>query len=531
MRRRRGLALLTCAAAVLLASPVAVAQPADGAVAAAPAPTAPGAPSGGEAVETGWGALPGGLHVAAADDVPTGQVVVSALAGFGYRKGLLGPGHRFGRVLGDLAAAYAPIPHLALALALDGRYDRHYGLAPSGDDGYVGDPRLLVRYTLTSGRVHLGAQVGLWVPGKTAPSVAGSAISVDAQVVATLAAGPGRLSLDVGYRLDNSAKSVDGVDMLSLQDRVSLGVSDFDEVFGGVHYAIPLAAGKAYVGLEASIEAFVGSSARASLAEGRQLLRGTLTAGYRIAPAWTLMAFVEGARSPGIEIAQVTAGEIPLVPYEPVITGGVGLQAHFGGPKHGGGTSTITTNDHPKDIEIIEYADVAGQVSDDTGAPVVGARVTVTLKNHTGTGATDDKGAYAVAKLPIGKTVGGATTLDDTAAAVAVEVDGKKPGRATLVLVTGGNTVPKIVLDPVLPPGQLRGIVKSLASGKPIANAQITVTPGGKTIASGADGTFQVDLAPGSYKITVTATGLANQELDVTIDPNGVSLKNIDMHR
>lgn len=527
MRRRRGLAQLTCVTSVLLASAVGVAQPEDSAVAAAPASTTPGAA---EAVETGYAALPGGLHVAAADDVPAGQVVISALAGFGYRKGLLGPAHRFGRGIGDLAVAFAPIPHLALALALDGRYDRHYGLAPSGDDGYVGDPRLLARYTLTSGSVHVGGQVGVWVPGKTAPSVAGSAISVDARAFATLAAGPGRLSLDVGYRLDNSARSVDDLARLSLQDRVSLGVSDFNEVFGGVRYAIPVAAGKAYVGLEASIEAFVGSSSTAALAEGSQLLRGTVTAGYRVAPEWTLMAFVEGVKSPGIESSQITAGAIPIVPYEPVLTGGVGLQAHFGGP-HRGATSTVTANVHPRDVEIVEYADVTGQVGDDTGGPVVGATVTITLKDHTGTGATDEKGVYAVTKLPIGRTVGGATTLDDAAAAISVEVDGKKPGRATMVLAKGANLVPKIVLDPVLPPGQLRGIVKSLASGKPIPNAQITVTPGGMTITSGVDGTFQLDLAPGSYRITVTAPNLAKQELDVTIDPNGVSLKNIDMHK
>jgi hypothetical protein len=29
----------------------------------------------------------------------------------------------------------------------------------------------------------------------------------------------------------------------------------------------------------------------------------------------------------------------------------------------------------------------------------------------------------------------------------------------------------------------------------------------------------------------VTAKGLAQQQLDVNIDPNGVAIKNIDMHR
>ena len=521
MRRRRGLAQLTCVTTVLFASGLAAAQPEAGAVASAPPPATP-APAD-EPMESGWGALPGGLHIPSADDLPTGQVSASGLTGFGYRKGLLAADHRFVRVIGDLAVAYAPIAHLAVGLALDGRYDRHFGLAPSGDDGYVGDPHLIGRYTVTSGSVHFGGQLGVWVPGKTAPSIAGSAISVDGQGFATLAAGPGRLSLDLGFRLDKSASSVDDPTKLSLQDRVSLGISQFNELFGGAHYVLPAAGGKAYVGLEASFEAFLGSGASSPI------FRGTLTAGYHVAPQWTVLAFVEGAKVPGILATQVMNNDIPLVPYEPILTGGIGIQGHFGGPKHD--TSTVTTNEHPKTVEVIEYADVAGEITDDAGAPIVGAKVTVTLKNHTGTGATDDKGAYTVTKLPIGKTVEGATTLDDTGAAVSVEVDGKKPGKATLTLVKGGNTVPKIVLDPVLPPGQLRGIVKSLASGKPIANATITINPGGKTIQTGAGGTFQVDLAPGQYKITVSAPQLANQELDVTIDPNGVSLKNIDMHK
>ena len=92
---------------------------------------------------------------------------------------------------------------------------------------------------------------------------------------ATLQAGPGRLSLDAGFQLDNSASSVDNVDMLSLQDRVSLGVSSFNEAFGGLHYAIPFASNKGYLGLEGSLEAFVGSGSPG------QIFRGTLTSGYR----------------------------------------------------------------------------------------------------------------------------------------------------------------------------------------------------------------------------------------------------------
>ena len=65
--------------------------------------------------------------------------------GFGWRSGLLpgsgGHDHRFGRGIGDIAFAYAPHELVSIALALDGRYDRHFGVPPTADggteDGYV----------------------------------------------------------------------------------------------------------------------------------------------------------------------------------------------------------------------------------------------------------------------------------------------------------------------------------------------------------------------------------------------------------
>src|SRR5215475_5667320 len=156
----------------------------------------------------GYGALPGGLHVASAEGLPAGTVELGLLSGFGYRKGLLGANHTFDRAIGDLAIAYAPVANLAIALSLDGRYDRHQGLGPT-DDGYVGDPHLLVRFAAPSGRVALGGQLGIWIPGKNAPSIAGSATSVDARALLSIDAGFGLITANAGFRLDNSAKSVD----------------------------------------------------------------------------------------------------------------------------------------------------------------------------------------------------------------------------------------------------------------------------------------------------------------------------------
>lgn len=499
---------------------------------AQPAPPADVAPDAEDAAprppqRIGYGALPGGIHVAAAESLPVGTVELGLLSGFGYRKGLLAANHTMDRAIGDIAVGYAPVAHLSLALSLDGRYDRHQGLAMP-DDGYVGDPHLLARYAAPSGRLSFGGQLGLWVPGKNAPSIDASATSVDLEGLLSIDAGFGLLSANAGFRIDNSASSVDQPGKLSSADQVSLGVSSFSAALAGLSLRIPIN-DRAYVSLEGSADVFVGSSAGVS-APGPILRAGGLF-GIAVNDAVSVIAYVEGAKVPGVSYSAVMQNKpVTLIPYEPVITGGLGLEARFGG-KARVASSQITRNERPVPVTVVETADVTGSVVDDAGKPVVGAKVTIKLKNNTGTAISDDKGTYVVTRLPIGKTVDGKTDLDDTGAEISAEVANKKPGSATLTLVKGANMVARIALDPMLPPGQLRAVIINVGTSRPVAGATVTIDPGGTTATSGPDGKFTVDLPPGHYKITVTARGLAQQQLDVNIDPNGVAIKNIDMHK
>lgn len=473
----------------------------------------------------GYGALPGGLHATSAELAEPGTLVFAALSGYGYRKGLLAADHTMTRALGQLAVAYAPVAHLMLGLSLDGRYDKHTGYAPTSDDGYVGDPHLLIRAGSTFGRVAVAGQLGIWVPGKDAPSIAASAISGDARAVLTVDTGFGALSVDAGFRLDNSAKSVDQPAKLSVEDRVSLGVSSFHAALAGISLRVP-ARGRAYAELEGSAELYVGSGAP------QAMLRGGALVGVSLGDAITLVGFVELARAPGLAYSDVMAGEIALVPYEPAVTGGLGLQARFGGRSARAVEKTnIVKNPNPEPVVVVETADISGIVFDDAGKPLVGAKVTIKLKNNTGSATTDGKGAYALAKLPIGKTVDGKTTLDDTGAEISAELPNKKPATATLTLTRGANAVPPITLESFLPPGQLRAVITSASTSRPIAGATVAIEPGGQTATSGPDGKFTIDLPPGRYKLTVTARGLAQQQLDVNIEQNGVSIKNIELRK
>jgi hypothetical protein len=522
--------------AVLATAAPALAQPA---ASPAPSPRPPPADVGATGADDtgtrspqqiGYGAMPGGLHVAAAQTLPQGSFELGLLSGFGYRKGLLSSDHSFDRAIGQLAVAYAPLSTLLIGLSLDGRYDKHTGPAGMTDDGYVGDPHLLVRVAAPLakrgklGKLSLGGQLGIWAPGHDAPSIAASAISVDARGLVSVDAGFGTFTVDAGFRLDHSAKSVDQPGKLSVEDQVSLGVSKFDAALAGASLRVPVGA-RWYLELEGSADVFVGSGAPGPILRGGGLI------GVAASDRVSIIGYVEGARVPGLSYGDVMAGTVTLIPYEPVVTGGLGLQARFGGRTPAAATSHIVKNVTPVPVVVVETADVTGAVVDDAGRPVVGARVTVKLKNNTGTAISDDKGAYTIGRLPIGKTVDGRTELDDTGAEISAEVANKKPGSATLTLTRGANAVPRITLDPMLPPGQLRAVIINVATSRPIAGATVTIEPGEVTATSGADGKFTVDLPPGHYKITVTARGLAQQQLDVNIDPNGVAIKNIDMHK
>jgi hypothetical protein len=535
---------LPCFVALCWAAGPVLAQPAETGVSASVAPAATEAPK--QAV--GYGAMPGGVFVPDAEALPQGALQLITLDGYGYRKGALGTAHTMSRALGSIAIAYGVHPLLTIGLSLDGRHDSHTNTVTGNDDGYVGDPHLIARFAKPTGTANFGLQLGIWVPGKDAPSIAGSAISVDVRALASLPAGPGILSFEVGYRLDNSASSVDHPELLTLADRMSLGVSDFNAVFGGAHLALPF--GKAWVGAEASLDAFLGDppdngmggvkAGHAALSDGTLTLRGGLSGGYHINDQLAVLAFAELAKVPYVTLAQVMDNNIPLVPYEPVFTFGVGLAVQFGNSKHEAQFKGCAyTPEGCPAVETPITADITGTVVDEGDKPVVGAKVSIKLANVTvDPVATDQAGKYTFKAVRIGthaeatKSKPALHRIDETGVALAVAVDGKKPGSATVAkLDEGGTTVPPIKLEPLLPPGQLRGVVHSLPNGKAIEKATITVTPGNVKAETAADGTFTIDLAPGQYKITVKAGSFASQDLDVTIEPNGVAIKNIDLHK
>lgn len=480
-------------------------------------------------VEVGQTALPGGDHIYYAESLPKGTVSTAFSAGFGVRSGLLASGHSMSRGAGTVALAYSIAEVFSVALELDGYYDKHSGMGFE-DHGFVGTPYLHLRAGKRSGSLAFGGEVVLWVPGKDAPSIVFKATSIEARgVVSTQLSSGLRLAANVGFRLDNTVKSVDDPMSLSVPDQASLGVSEWNAVVGGVRLAYPT--GKLVIGAEAELDAYIGSSKGDSTDKPRPSVLIDAGVQYRLSPTVTAELFIASNIQ---EKPTVTAmGTIPLIPYGPVIAGGVQLQARFGGPKRPtGGTTTgvvkTTCDDpdpakHPDDCPTTppppKTASVAGDVTDDTGAPLKDAKVTVTdCKGKVVTASTDDTGHYT------------ASDLEPCEASITVEAANRLTQTAKVTLTAGDNTAPTTPLPPAVKPGTFRFVIHSFATGKGVA-AEIEINPGGIKVSAAADGSTKLDLAPGTYTLKITSPGLKDQTREYVVTENNVVFVNVDLRK
>lgn len=223
--------------------------------AAAPAPTR-AQPAGDDSIVD---ALPGFLRVPSALPGAT-PWSVAAGTGYGWTEDVLGLDDRHHQLAGHVAVAWQPLPWLGAALRLDGRYDRHtFGDGPN-DDGWVGDPRLVLAAQGQPARgVGLGGRATVWVPGGDAPSLDFGATTLDLEGVATWRGGPLRLGGRVGWRLDRSASSARAADTYRPGDLLALQVSPYDALLLGA--AGSWDAGPATVSVEWTWDLLVGDGA------------------------------------------------------------------------------------------------------------------------------------------------------------------------------------------------------------------------------------------------------------------------------
>jgi hypothetical protein len=173
-------------------------------------------------------------------------------------------------------------------------------------------------------------------------------------------------------------------------------------------------------------------------------------------------------------------------------------------------------------------AELTGRVAaaEGIGGKLEGLRLEVKVGESSREIPADENGGFTVEGKP-----GDELTI-------AAEATGYLPGRATLTLTAGANKV-DLTLERRAPQGQIRGLVRSLR-GAPIA-ADISVEPEAGDASSGPDaarepvrrraesGRFEVDVPPGHYRVTISASGYQTQQRKVDIEENGVTVLNVDL--
>jgi hypothetical protein len=273
-------------------------------------------------------ALPGLIRVPVAGAIDRRGIAFASSAGYGWTEAVLGQGDSHDRVFGSLAASVRPVSFFAASLQFDGRYDWHTN--PDGGSGSTGDPRVAFRFGGPLGSAfHVGAQVGVWLPGGTAPSFDFKATTPDASLLATIHApdSPLVVTSRVGFRWDNSAQSVPDPERLSLPDRVALGLNQASAAVFGLGAALRASA-RVELLADATWDLLVGNGAPTAMESPIVISAGARAALDR---EGTWQVSVVGATSPS-ERPAITPGS-PLVDIEPRVSGFVALTVRPAAPR------------------------------------------------------------------------------------------------------------------------------------------------------------------------------------------------------
>jgi hypothetical protein len=252
------------------------------------------------------------------------ELNLSLGAGYGMTEALTDDDGAHHRGQATFGAAYAPLPWLAFALRLDGRLEIHPDDGEGAHTAGFGDPRITARagYAL-SPDASIGAELGAWFPGTDAPSIVPSATSIEARGLFAFAPrGTGwTLLASAGFRLDNSANSAPDLERLRMGDRITLGVSDSNEVLGALGVARRFDEIAEAFG-EFSADVLVGAK---SPSFSKSPLRAAVGGRYFPSKAWQVDLTAQLALSsrPGID------DEDPLVPIDPRVLVMAGVRYSF----------------------------------------------------------------------------------------------------------------------------------------------------------------------------------------------------------
>ena len=440
-------------------------------------------------------AMPGVFRVGVPTPVPSGLRVAGS-GGYGYTEAQPdtdadGAHHR---LMGKLAGVFSPAPAFLFGANLSGRYHKH----PEGDSGLVGDPTLMVRWLATdtaptaASPWSFGVDFDLMMPGGEAPSLIVDALTPSLSLLLSHTSGALTLATRAGYRLDNSAAAMEDIDRLSDSDRLALGLSEVDAALAGV--GISYRSGNTeYLG-ELSADLLVGEGAP-------DMMQSPLRVGAGVRHAFS-------DTISGELFVDVTLSDRPallptdvVIPIEPRASIWLGLRFGSAAPTVASTETGDAVEDKPEEEKpeettgpaAVEVATSSAKVSvvDSNGVSIPGATVVVVQGDTKLSLKAGEDGVLSAEGIPLGKVT------------LKVSAESFVSQSINVTLEEGKTLETKIQMEPEIPPGQVRGLVRSFR-GRGIAATIVILSKGGgdavATVTAGKDGHFRVMSSPVATK-------------------------------
>lgn len=425
----------------------------------------------------------------------------------------------------DVGAAIGvtPLPWLGIGLRLDGHFDSH-----SADDrGYVQSGALELRATPRIGRTPLsiGGRVGMTLHGDDDFGIAvWKAATAEISLLAGLQFSGTTVALELGYRIDHSARTVSG-QVFSLPDRLSLGVTHFDA--GLLRVGVAHRFGQVGVFGEYALDALALFSGRSDdgapslgqspshLAVGARIFAGSLQ--------------VEGTLDVALSSRPRITAASSLFPVDPRFTVLLAATYRF---DFDGDEDEAITDEGEDDVEDDDEGSgstsgsnvtgpddgsrtLEGRVLDGNGAPLVDAHIRLRVRGTDIDAYTDGDGRFRIRGIPEGP------------GRAEVTASGHEP--RSFEFGAGAIAWPSGLALPQATTSVVRGIVRGI-DGEAITPT-VRIDPGARAVTVAADGAFELELPPGRYTVVVSAPGYASQRREIRLSLGEVTVLNVDLHR
>jgi hypothetical protein len=466
-------------------------------------------------------ALPGLYRVPAIGLVTTPRVSAALDTGYGITESLSSEGTHH-RMLGSMAFGLVPLPGLELGMLGGLRYDRHPKDALGRDSGTMGHLSLVARTgTQIARRLWVGAELGATFPGSERWVDSLKSPALDLRTACGWFPVNGfRYAGFVGFRFDNTAHVGSFASEYRAGDRIALGVSEFNAILVGAGVVAPL--GRFELFGELSGDMLVGNGAPS-------IKQSPLRADVGVRRALSTRFCVELLGETSLSSRPAVTPHAALIPIEPRFVVALGVRYQLGiGSSIKRKSSAFAEPFVASKLEVkppatppVATAQVTGQMSvlvlDSSGHPLSDA--TVKFVSAVGEQVLEfEQGSTYVADavpLGLGKLIVQANWMRDWERQVEVTSDQVLEVR---VEMTNAERF-----------GQIRGHVRAFDGTN--LPAMVRVEPVQRDVQANPDGTFDLDIEPGTYSVRVTLDGYQTQLRTVTVRENGVIVLNVDLER